>query len=127
MAQTIPLPNKENKLPIMDSWSDYMKYSQKIVIGLPNKIKYNISNWVMKVNLNVVELLTEARFISSLQRGKKEEKLFKVLVEIEKIKFIFQFLYEERYISQGQYKEILIFLLRTSKMTNGWVYYVSRK
>lgn len=118
-------PSYKQDLVIVQNWYNYIKYSTKVLGLIPNKIKYNVTDWVIKINLNVIGLLMDVKY--SQFSNKKIEKLHEILIEIEKIKFMYNFLYEEKYISLNQFNTISDFLLNTSKMGNGWIKYVTKK
>lgn len=82
----------------------------------PKNVRFNLSNRITNLSLDVMELIVEA--IYTKQRN---APLHKANLAVEKIRILIQLSTKKKYISLKQYRFITLEINECGKMIGGWM------
>ena len=116
-------PDPKNDISIVHIIKQLYSTIYQVGNKLPKREKLGIHADIERVTLDT---MTEIIRASLLQRSKKIDSLEKVRVSIEVIKHLIRTEYELKIIVQKTYIRIESLLVEISKMTNGWIKYLTQ-
>ena len=89
----------------------------KIVPHIPRSARFTVGARIENKLLDLLELTYIAYFTA---KEGKQEKIYKCILTLDTLKFLIYIIWEVKFISHKQYKEIAIKLNEIGKMLNGW-------
>jgi len=108
---------KEKKdLPIFIRWLDFNKWLLVTLDQFPKKARFNFSDRIVNLSMDVIEGLVEARYSKN-----KFLILNKVNLDLEKIRILMRICFELRYLSKNAYEHSAIQINEVGKMLGGWI------
>lgn len=106
----------ENDLPIFVKWCEILKWVLKTTERFPKKVRFTFSTRIDNYALDILDNLIE-----SIYTRNKLQRLSFCNTTIEKLRVLFRFCFELRYISQNQYEYISRQLNEAGAMIGGWI------
>lgn len=107
---------KNNKYPLFAQWYKITDWLLTTTEAMPVKIRYSISNRIITLTMDNVEMITEA-----IYRKSKHGVLNKINLNIEKLRILLRICCDRRYISEKQFIYICEQLNTAGKMCGGWI------
>ena len=102
--------------PLYAKWRYITSYMLDICGKYPKSVRFNLSDRITNISLDVLERIIEAIYAKS-----KTDKLAKANLCIEKIRALLHISVEKKYISMGQYRHISGEINEAGKMLGGWI------
>ena len=90
--------HQNTELPIFVKWMEFLKWFLPILEKFPKKSRFTITNRVENIALDIVELLTEAKY-----SREKRPLPRKINLCLEKIRVLLRVSYETKLISTKSY------------------------
>lgn len=112
----IPQSDSKKDLPIFIQWMDFMKWLLLTLDNFPKKARFNYSDRIINLSLQIVEDLVEARYSKN-----KSVTLRKINLNLEKIRILIRICFELRFLSAKAYEQASISLNETGQMLGGWI------
>jgi hypothetical protein len=103
---------------ILEKGYDFLKFLLPIIGKLPRDQRFLLGERMQNLSMEILELLTEAYYIAPFE---KKQKLQKVNLQLEMLRYYVRLCYETGYYNSGKYKEISEKLLELGRMTGGWI------
>lgn len=112
----IPQSESKKDLPIFIQWMDFMKWLLLTLDNFPKKARFNYSDRIINLSLQIVEDLVEARYSKN-----KSAILLRANMNLEKIRILIRICFELRFLSAKAYRQASISLNQTGQMLGGWI------
>lgn len=103
-------------LPIFIKWMDFVKWLLVTLDGFPKKARFNFSDRLTNLSLEIVEDLVEARYNKN-----KTAVLRRANMNIEKIRILMRICFELRFLSRQSYEHSAVLINEVGKMLGGWM------
>jgi flagellar biosynthesis/type III secretory pathway protein FliH len=102
--------------PLYVHWYKTLSWIMDSAERLPKKVRFSIAMRIMDLSLEILELIIEA-----IYQKERSVTLKKINLNLEKLRVLFRFCFERRYLSIKQYEYISRALNEAGKMTGGWI------
>lgn len=103
-------------LPIFIKWMDFLKWLLVTLDGFPKKARFNFSDRLTNLSLQIVEDLVEARYNKN-----KSVVLRRANMNLEKIRILIRICFELRFLSRQGYEHSSVLINEVGKMLGGWM------
>lgn len=103
-------------LPIFIKWMDFLKWLLVTIDGFPKKARFNFSDRLTNLSLQIVEDLVEARYSKN-----KGPFLRRANLNLEKIRILMRICFELRFFSRKAYEHSSFLINEVGKMLGGWM------
>ena len=103
-------------LPIFIKWLDFLKWLLVTIDGFPKKARFNFSDRLTNLSLQMVEDLVEARYSKN-----KGPVLRRANMNLEKIRILMRICFELRFFSRKAYEHSSFLINEVGKMLGGWM------
>lgn len=103
-------------LPIFIKWMDFLKWLLVTIDGFPKKARFNFSDRLTNLSLQIVEDLVEARYNKN-----KSVVLRRTNMNLEKIRILMRICFELRFLSRQGYEHSSVLINEVGKMLGGWM------
>jgi hypothetical protein len=103
-------------LPIFIKWMDFLKWLLVTIDGFPKKARFNFSDRLTNLSLQIVEDLVEARYSKN-----KGPVLRRANMNLEKIRILMRICFELRFFSRKGYEHSSFLINEVGKMLGGWM------
>ena len=103
-------------LPIFIKWMDFLKWLLVTLDGFPKKARFNFSDRLTNLSLQIVEDLVEARYNKN-----KSVVLRRANMNLEKIRILMRICFELRFLSRQGYEHSSVLINEVGKMLGGWM------
>lgn len=103
-------------LPIFIKWMDFLKWLLVTIDGFPKKARFNFSDRLTNLSLQIVEDLVEARYSKN-----KGPVLRRANMNLEKIRILMRICFELRFFSRKAYEHSSYLINEVGKMLGGWM------
>jgi hypothetical protein len=103
-------------LPIFIKWMDFLKWLLVTIDGFPKKARFNFSDRLTNLSLQIVEDLVEARYSKN-----KGPVLRRANMNLEKIRILMRICFELRFFSRKAYEHSSFLINEVGKMLGGWM------
>ena len=103
-------------LPIFIKWMDFLKWLLVTLDGFPKKARFNFSDRLTNLSLQIVEDLVEARYNKN-----KTVVLRRANMNLEKIRILMRICFELRFLSRQGYEHSSVLINEVGKMLGGWM------
>lgn len=103
-------------LPIFIKWMDFLKWLLVTVDGFPKKTRFQFSDRLTNLALEIVEDLVEARYSRN-----KTPILRHANMNLEKIRILMRICFELRFLSRKGYEHSAFQINEVGKMLGGWM------
>ena len=103
-------------LPIFIKWMDFLKWLLVTVDGFPKKARFNFSDRLTNLSLQIAEDLVEARYNKN-----KSVVLRRANMNLEKIRILMRICFELRFLSRQGYEHSSMLINEVGKMLGGWL------
>lgn len=103
-------------LPIFIKWMDFLKWLLVTIDGFPKKARFNFSDRLTNLSLQIVEDLVEARYSKN-----KGPVLRRANMNLEKIRILMRICFELRFFSRKAYEHSSLLINEVGKMLGGWM------
>ena len=103
-------------LPIFVKWMDFLKWLLVALDGFPKKARFNFSDRLTDLSLQIVEDLVEARYNKN-----KSIVLRRANMNLEKIRILMRICFELRFLSRQGYEHSSVLINEVGKMLGGWM------
>ena len=103
-------------LPIFIKWMDFLKWLLVTLDGFPKKARFNFSDRLTNLSLEIVEDLVEARYNKN-----KSVVLRRANMNLEKIRILIRICFELRFLSRQGYEHSSVLINEVGKMLGGWM------
>ncbi|HEY4505331.1 MAG TPA: four helix bundle protein [Candidatus Paceibacterota bacterium] len=120
----MPPPRSDVDISIIHSIKQVYTIIYQTGKKLPKSDKLGIHAYIEGLARNILELLISASFS---YKNKKPEVLEKARILLEVLKHFVRVEYELHIIDEKAYIRIESGIIETSKMTNGWIKYLSQQ
>jgi len=104
-------------LPVFVKWSEILKWILLTTEKFPKKSRFTFSTRIDNLSLDIVEQLIEARYSSETRK----KSLNQCNLNLEKLRILFRFAYELKFISEKQYEFITREINNVGSMIGGWI------
>lgn len=105
----------KKEAPVFTLWMDVTNWILDRIDDFPKKVRFNISNRVATLVLEILEQIIEA-----LYKRKKILILRDINLKIEKLRVLLRICFNRNYLSAKQYEFIQEKLLEAGRMIGGW-------
>ncbi|MDO8565990.1 MAG: four helix bundle protein [Candidatus Moranbacteria bacterium] len=119
----LPPPLRSNDISIVHSIKQVYATLYQIGHKIPKRDKLGIHQVIEHLTLETMSGILRA---SLTQKYQKREILEHVRVSLEILKHLVRIEYEQKVIPEKSYIEVAALLVETSKMTNGWIKYLTQ-
>ena len=103
-------------LPIFIKWMDFLKWLLVTLDGFPKKARFNFSDRLTYLSLQIIEDLVEARYNKN-----KSVVLRRANMNLEKIRILMRICFELRFLSRQGYEHSSVLINEVGKMLGGWL------
>ncbi len=103
-------------LPIFIKWMDFLKWLLVTLDGFPKKARFNFSDRLTYLSLQIIEDLVEARYNKN-----KSVVLRRANMNLEKIRILMRICFELRFLSRQGYEHSSVLINEVGKMLGGWM------
>ena len=110
------LERRYQDLPIFVQWMDFIKWLFLTTEKFPKKMRFNFTDRINSLALDVVEDLIEARYSTN-----KAGTLRRVNLNIEKIRMLLRICFEIQVLPFKAYEQSMVSLNDIGKMLGGWL------
>jgi hypothetical protein len=108
--------DSKKDLPIFIKWMDFLKWLLVTLDGFPKKARFNFSDRLTNLALQIVEDLVEARYSKN-----KGPVLRRANMNLEKIRIIIRICFELRFLPRKSYEHASFLINEVGKMLGGWM------
>lgn len=108
--------DSKKDLPIFIKWMDFLKWLLVTLDSFPKKARFNFSDRLTNLSLQIVEDLVEARYSRS-----KGTVLRRANMNLEKIRILMRICFELRFFSRKSYEHSSLHINEVGKMLGGWM------
>ncbi len=108
--------DSKKDLPIFIKWMDFLKWLLVTLDGFPKKARFNFSDRLTNLSLQIVEDLVEARYSRN-----KGVVLRRANMNLEKIRILMRICFELRFLSGKSYEHASFLINEIGKMLGGWM------
>lgn len=109
-------PSKANDLPIFVKWYEFLMWLFLTTEKFPKKARFTMSERLNNLALDMVEDLIEARYSREKWRQLQRSNL-----RLEKLRILLRICYEQKFITQANYKHAMYVLNEVGSMLGGWM------
>lgn len=103
-------------LPVFVKWLEFLNWLIVAVDKFPKKIKFTVTDRMLNIALDTVELLVVARYSRN-----KVGSLRDVNLNLEKLRLLLRISYEHKFLSHAGYKQAMYHINEAGKMVGGWI------
>jgi len=103
-------------LPIFVKWFDFLKWLIDATDKFPKKVRFTLVDRIIRIALDVLEDLVQARYSRQKVRYLKRANL-----SLEKIRMLLRIAYEFRVMSFKTHEHAIRMLAEIGKMLGGWI------
>jgi hypothetical protein len=108
--------HSKKDLPIFIKWMDFVKWLLVTLDAFPKKARFNFSDRLTNLALQIIEDLVEARYSKN-----KVFVLRRANMNLEKIRIIMRICFELRFLSKNSYEHSSFLINEVGKMLGGWM------
>lgn len=108
--------DSKKDLPIFIKWMDFLKWLLVTLDGFPKKVRFNFTDRLINLSLQIVEDLVEARYSRN-----KGPVLRRANMNLEKIRILMRICFELRFFSRKSYEHSSFLINEVGKMLGGWM------
>lgn len=104
------------ELPVFVKWYEFLNWLFLTTEKFPKKARFTLSERLNNLGLDMVEDLVEARYSKEKWRILQRSNL-----RLEKMRVLLRICYEQKFISQNNYKHAMYSLHEVGSMLGGWL------
>lgn len=105
-----------NDLPIFVKWHEFLSWLFLTTEKFPKKVRFTLAERLNNIGLDMVEDLVEARYSREKWHQLKISNL-----RLEKMRVLLRICFEQKFISQSNYKHAMYALNEVGSMLGGWL------